>query len=203
MSDFKKVLAAHSFSWIGIFTTLVYLIAFVQDQFPTLDDIESGRVVSRSLLVLNSVATVLPLFVLQPAAERFGRVATHTWALVVMAVAYGVLYLIGESLMALYVLIGFVGVGWASIISLPFAIMTQKVESTQMGLFMGLFNLSVVLPQLTVSLGVALAISRAPDKSAIFLISTVAIALSALAWSRVSESEEEAHGGEPVAGGGV
>jgi len=189
MSDFKKVLAAHSFSWIGIFTTLVYLIAFVQDQFPTLTDIESGRVVSRSLLVLNSVATVLPLFVLQPLAERIGRVATHTWALGVMAVAYGLLYLVGESLMALYVLIGFVGVGWASIISLPFAIMTQKVDSAQMGLFMGLFNLSVVLPQLTVSLGVALAISRAPDKSAIFLISTVAIALSVLAWSRVRESD--------------
>ena len=59
-----------------------------------------------------------------------------------------------------------------------------------MGLFMGLFNLSVVLPQLTVSLGVAYAVSRAPDKGSIFLISAIAIALSALAWTRVSEDEE-------------
>ena len=58
-----------------------------------------------------------------------------------------------------------------------------------MGLFMGLFNLSVVLPQLIVSLGVSLAVSRADDKSIIFVISAVALALSALAWFLVSDSD--------------
>jgi len=79
------------------------------------------------------------------------------------------------------------GVGWGAIVSLPFAIMSQTVQQTRMGLFMGLFNLSVVLPQLTVSLGVALFVSRAPDKGVIFLISAVAIGLSTLAWSLVKE----------------
>jgi hypothetical protein len=79
--------------------------------------------------------------------------------------------------------------------------MSQKVESDQMGLYMGLFNLSVVLPQLTVSLGVALAVSRAADKDAIFLISAIAVALSALAWTRVSEHEEQrAAEPEPLGG---
>ena len=54
---------------------------------------------------------------------------------------------------------------------------------------MGLFNLSVVLPQLIVSLGVSLAVSRADDKSIIFVISAVALALSALAWFLVSDSD--------------
>ena len=45
----------------------------------------------------------------------------------------------------------------------------------------------VVLPQLTVSLGVALLVSRAADKDAIFLISAIAVALSGLAWTRVSD----------------
>jgi hypothetical protein len=67
--------------------------------------------------------------------------------------------------------------------------MSQTVQQSQMGLFMGLFNLSVVLPQLTVSLGVALFVSRAPDKGVIFLISAVAIALSTLAWSLVREED--------------
>ena len=56
-----------------------------------------------------------------------------------------------------------------------------------MGLYMGLFNLSVVLPQLVVSLGVALFVSRAPDKDVIFLISAVSLALSTVSWSMVRE----------------
>ena len=59
-----------------------------------------------------------------------------------------------------------------------------------MGLYMGLFNLSVVLPQLVVSLGVALMISRAPDKSIIFAISAASLALSTIAWSFVREDHE-------------
>ena len=189
--EFQKVLAAHSFSWIGIHTTFVYMIIFVQQQFPSLGDIDAGRTVSLSFMILNVVGALLPLFVLQPLSARIGRVATHTLALGIMAAAYAALYLFGETHLIVYLLIAFVGVGWASIVSLPFAIMSQKVESDQMGVYMGLFNLAVVLPQLTVSLGVALAISRAADKDAIFLISAIAVALSALAWTRVSENDTD------------
>jgi maltose/moltooligosaccharide transporter len=199
--EFQKVLAAHSFSWIGIHTTFVYMIVFVQYQFPLLSDIDAGRSVSLSYMILNVSGALLPLFVLQPLSARIGRVATHTGALAIMAAAYFVLYLVGESQLTVYVLIALVGVGWASIVSLPFAIMSQKVESDQMGLYMGLFNLSVVLPQLTVSLGVALAISRAADKDVIFLISAIAVALSALAWTRVSEHQgQRAAETEPLGG---
>ena len=199
--EFQKVLAAHSFSWIGIHTTFVYMIIFVQQQFPSLGDIDAGRTVSLSFMILNVVGALLPLFVLQPLSARIGRVATHTLALGVMAAAYLALYLFGGSQLAVYVLIALVGVGWASIVSLPFAIMSQKVESDQMGVYMGLFNLSVVLPQLTVSLGVAMAISRAADKDAIFLISFIAVALSAFAWTRVREQEAEETGPETPGGG--
>ena len=198
--QFQKVLAAHSFSWIGIHTTFVYMIVFVQQQFPLLSDIDAGRSVSLSYMILNVSGALLPLFVLQPLSARIGRVATHTLALTIMAAAYFALYLVGESQLTVYVLIALVGVGWASIVSLPFAIMSQKVGSDEMGLYMGLFNLSVVLPQLTVSLGVALAISRAADKDVIFLISAIAVALSAVAWTRVSEHEEYRAAAEPASG---
>ena len=122
----------------------------------------------------------------------------HAYALFVMAAAYVGAYLFGNTLMMIYVLIGFVGVGWASIVSLPFAIMSQKVDEDQMGLYMGLFNLSVVLPQLTVSLGIAALVSRIPDKSSIWVISAVAIALSAVAWLRV---EDDVHDDTPVTAG--
>ena len=197
---FQKVLAAHSFSWIGIHTTFVYLIIFLQQQFPELGDIDSGRVNSLNFLILNLVGALLPLFVLQPLALKIGRVKTHAAALAVMAAAYFALYFTGQTVMSVYVMIAFVGVGWASIVSLPFAIVSQKVQSTEMGLYMGLFNLSVVLPQLTVSLGVAMLVSRAADKDIIFLVSAVTVALSALAWTRVSE-ETQAGAAEPAPGG--
>ena len=195
---FQKVLAAHSFSWIGIHTTFVYLIIFLQQQFPELGDIDSGRVNSMNFLILNLVGALLPLFVLQPLALKIGRVNTHAAALAIMAAAYFALYFTGQTIIGVYVLIGLVGVGWASIVSLPFAIMSQKVQSTEMGLYMGLFNLSVVLPQLTVSLGVALLVSRAADKDIIFLISAVTVALSAIAWTRVTDG---GHGDAPAGEG--
>ncbi len=56
-----------------------------------------------------------------------------------------------------------------------------------MGLYMGLFNLSVVLPQLIVSLGISLLVSRAEDPRIIFIVAAIALGISTLAWTRVSE----------------
>ena len=199
---FKKVLAAHSFSWIGVQTMFVYMVAYTQDKMPGLSDVEMGKVVSISFLVLNAVAAILPAFVLEPITERIGRVKTHAICVGVMALGYGGILLVGANATLLYVMMAVVGVGWAAIVSLPFAIMSQKVDQAKMGLYMGLFNLSVVLPQLLASLGIGLAISRAEDKDIIFWVSAVSLALSAVCWSMVKEHEgEEDSATAPMAGG--
>ena len=187
LSAFRKVIAAHSFSWVGIQTTFVFLFAFLQQKLPGMTDIEMGRVGSMSFLVLNAVGALLPALVLMPLALRIGRIKTHAICLAIMTTGYIGLYYLGSSPLHIYVLMGVVGIGWAAIVSLPFAIVSQKVSEARMGLYMGLFNLSVVLPQLVVSLGVALMISRAPDKSIIFVVSAASLALSAIAWSFVRE----------------
>ncbi len=187
LSSFRKVIAAHSFSWIGIQTTFVFLIAYLQQQLPDAGDIDLGRVGSMSFLVLNAVGALLPALVLMPLSHRIGRIRTHVICMASMTLGYIGLYGFGISPMRIYVLMAVVGIGWAAIVSLPFAIVSQKVSQARMGLYMGLFNLSVVLPQLVVSLGVALMISRAPDKSVIFIISAASLALSTIAWSFVRE----------------
>jgi len=186
-AGFRKVLAAHSFSWIGIHTTFVFLVIYLQDAMPELGDLKMGQTVSMSFLILSVVSAVLPVLVLEPLTEKIGRVKTHAGCLAIMTIGYICLYFQGSTLLALYTLMAIVGVGWASIISLPFAIMSQQAEKSEMGLFMGLFNLSVVLPQLVVSLGISLAISRADDMRIIFVISAVALALSTVSWMRVRE----------------
>ena len=198
---FKKVLAAHSFSWVGVHSMFVYMFAYVQDTLPELSDIDMGRVVSISFLVLNAVAAVLPAFVLEPITEKIGRVKTHMYCIAIMAAGYAGMLFIGTSTMTIYVLMAVLGVGWAAIVSLPFAIMSTKVDQAKMGLYMGLFNLSVVLPQLLASLGIGLLISRAEDKSVLFIISTITLAVSAIAWGLVKEDEEEGSS-EAMPGGG-
>jgi len=186
---FRKVLSAHSFSWIGIHTTFVFMFIYIQSIMSGLSGIEAGRVTTLAFLVLNAVAAVLPVLLLQPLAKKIGRVKTHAYSLVIMTAGYIGMLFFGTSAGAIYILMAIIGIGWASMVSLPFAIMSQKVEKGQMGLYMGLFNLSVVLPQLVVSLGVSLAVSRAEDKSIIFLISAIALGLSAVAWLLVSDDD--------------
>jgi MFS family permease len=184
---FRQVLAAHSFSWIGIQTTFVFLVIYLQDILTYFDGIAIGRVGSMSFLVLNAVGALLPVLALEPLTERIGRVRTHTLSLAIMTAGYVGLYLLGDSPASIYVLMAVVGVGWASIVSLPFAIFSRKIGKQEMGLYMGLFNLSVVLPQLVVSLGISLLVSRADDLRIIFIVSAIALAISTLSWTRVRE----------------
>jgi maltose/moltooligosaccharide transporter len=200
---FKKVLAAHSFTWVGIQTMFVYMFAYVQYKvygygansiIPEDVSIQMGKVVTISFLIFNAVAAVLPVLLLEPIARKIGKVKTHFFSIASMAVAYLIMLLFGLTPMVIYIIMAILGIGWASTISLPFAIMSQQIDQTRMGLFMGLFNLSVVLPQLVASFGIGQAISVAPDKNLIFIISTVTLSISAILWMLVKE--EKIHGVE-------
>ena len=183
--DFRKVLAANSLSWIGVQTMFVYMIAFVQQRFPGLDDDTTGKVLSTSFLALNAVAAALPALVLLPLAKKYDVVKVHSWCLGVMAAGFAGVYVFAQSAVVLYLLMALMGIGWAAIVSLPFSIMSQRVDQSRIGLYMGVFNLSIVLPQLVVSLGVGTFVSRVQDKGAIFLIGAASLALASIAWRSV------------------
>jgi len=197
---FMRVLAAHAFTWIGIQTMFVYMFTYVQykvyniipgSAIPDSLQFEMGRVVSISFLILNAVGAVLPAFVLEPITRKIGRVKTHAICIATMAVGYLGMLMLGFQPFMIYIIMAFLGIGWASTISLPFAIMSQKVEQAKMGLYMGLFNLAVVLPQLVASFAVGQAVAKAPDKSLIFIVSTVTLAISAFLWFLVKEDKEK------------
>lgn len=197
---FKKILAAHSFTWIGIQTMFVYMFAYVQYKvygftegsvIPQQTQVEMGRIVSISFLILSAVAAVLPAFILEPITRKIGRVKTHAICITTMAVSYLLMLLFGFQPFMIYIIMALLGIGWASTISLPFAIMSQKVDQSRMGFYMGLFNLSVVLPQLVASFGVGKAVNATPDKSLIFIVSTVTLAVSAVLWFLIKENKSQ------------
>ncbi|HKL39388.1 MAG TPA: hypothetical protein VJ894_01850, partial [Cryomorphaceae bacterium] len=98
---------------------------------------------------------------------------------------------LGDSPYVLYILMTIVGVGWASIISLPFAIMSQKISQNKMGLYMGLFNLSVVLPQLVSSFAVGDLVQTFDNKTVLLVICSITVAISAICWFMVKEPKDE------------
>ena len=190
--DFRKVLAANSLSWIGVQTMFVYMIAFVQQRFPQLDADSTGKVLSMSFLMLNAVAAALPALVLLPLAKRYEVVNVHSACLAIMAAGFLGVFLFAHSPAALYLLMAVMGIGWAAIVSLPFSIMSQRVDQSRIGLYMGVFNLSIVLPQLVVSLGVGTFVAAVADKGTIFLIGAVSLALAAIAWRSVGGDDRAA-----------
>lgn len=187
LTDLYKIYAAHGFCWIGVQTMFVYMIFYVKGNMGISGDELSGQVVSISFLVLSVVGFILPAAVLEPLATKMGRVRVHTLSMVAMAIGYGLIVLFGTTPMAVYIFMGIAGIGWAATVSLPFAIMTEKVDKAKMGLFMGIFNLSVVLPQLLVSLVLGGVIQAAGNKSIIFIISAGSLAVSAILWTFVKE----------------
>lgn len=184
-----RIYLAHGFCWLGVQTMFVYMIFFVRSMIPGASDAEAGQVVSISFLVLNTVGFILPSLLLEPWANKIGRVRVHVIAMATMCAGYTLLVWLGSSPMWMYVIMAIVGIGWAATVSLPFAIMTEKVEKNKMGLFMGIFNLSVVIPQLVVSLVFGKIIPLIESKTAIFIICAICLAISALVWTLVRESE--------------
>ena len=187
-----KIYIAHGFSWIGVQTMFVFIIAFIQQKMMTgIDPAEAsskaGQIIAISFAVLNTVGFILPAFVLEPIAKKIGRVRVHLVAVAIMAAGYFGIVLFAREAMTLYFMMALCGIGWASIVSLPFAIMTEKVDKSRMGFFMGIFNLSVVLPQLMVSLFIGKFILDAADKNIIFIICGISLALSSVCWILVKE----------------
>ena len=198
--DFMKVSFANSFSWLGVQTMFVYIIAFITQKInPTPDgaaqevikmvDAKTGQIISISFLILNAVGAILPVVLLEPLSGKIGRNKTQGLVVGIMAVAYLVIALFVRSEYMLYVMMAFAGIGWAGIVSLPFASMSETVDKSRMGFFMGLFNMSIVIPQLIVSLVFGTIILNSSNKEMVFLIAAVTVALSSLLWFFVKDKK--------------
>ncbi|MDD3266235.1 MAG: MFS transporter [Burkholderiales bacterium] len=190
---FKKILAAHSFTWIGVQTMFVYMFAYVQYKMPLLDNLKMGQIVSIAFLILNITGALLPVAVLEPLTRKIGSARTHALCILTMSISYALMVFFGTSPIMIYIVMAVIGIGWASTISLPFAIMTQKVGSNRIGLYMGLFNLSVVLPQLVASLGVGQLLANTVNKDLVFIVSAITLFISACLWMTIKDNNINAN----------
>ncbi len=196
-AELWKIYFAHSFSWLGIQTMFIYAIVFIEQKINlsgsvtdrAAADLLTGQMIGWSFFLLNAVGAIWPIFVLEPMARKIGRVKTHFLAVSVMALGYFAITLFARNAITLYLLMAVLSFGWAAVVSLPFAIMSEKVNRARMGFFMGIINLSVVLPQLVASFLIGFIIHATGERS-VFLISGISLTISALLWLLVSEGKK-------------
>ncbi len=179
-NEFQKVLLAHSFTWIGVQTMFIYAFFYLTHELNLGE--QAGKVNSIAFFILSLVSAVLPVLVLNGFAKKIGMVRTHLICIFIMALGYAGVLWIGATILSYYVALAIVGIGWASVVSLPFAIMSEKVDQKKMGLYMGIFNLAVVLPQLVASFKVGEIVNAAHDKSIVFIIAAITLAISGVLW---------------------
>lgn len=143
------------FSWFGLFGMWVFTtpaIAHHIYNLPLSDTHsatyqEAGDWVGIIFGVYNGVSAIIAFF-LPFIAKKIGRKTTHATALVIGGLGLISVYFVSSPNMLILSMIA-VGVAWASILAMPYAILAGSIPARKMGVYMGIFNFFIVIPQIT------------------------------------------------------
>jgi maltose/moltooligosaccharide transporter len=91
-------------------------------------------------------------FLLPALARRYGRKATHSLCLICGGLGLLFVVVIHSKYLLLLSMVG-VGVAWSSTLSMPYAILAGSLPQGKTGVYMGIFNFFIVIPEITASLG--------------------------------------------------
>lgn len=124
---------------------LVDRLKLVQREYNT-----GGNWVGNSFGMYNGIAALVA-FLLPLLAGRIGRKRTHSISLIFGGIGLASIYFMNDPSLVLISMIG-VGIAWASILSMPYAILAGALPADKMGYFMGVFNFFIVIPQIVAAL---------------------------------------------------
>ncbi|MDX9759531.1 MAG: MFS transporter, partial [Bacteroidota bacterium] len=140
------------FSWFALFAMWIYTTpAVTQHIYGTSDPTsllynQGADWVGVLMAVYNGFAAVMA-FVIIAMARRFSRKIVHAISLVIGGLSLGSFFLITDPNILLISELG-IGLAWASILSMPYAILAGSLPPEKMGVYMGIFNFFIVLPQI-------------------------------------------------------
>lgn len=150
----KQLGLVQFFSWFALFSMWVFTTDAVATHVYGLTGNYSksiayntaGNVVSSAFGVYNLVAAVYALC-LPLLAKFLGRKGTHAFSLFAGGVGLLSIYFIKDPAMLTYSMIG-VGLAWASILAMPYVILSGSIPAGKLGIYMGIFNFFITLPQI-------------------------------------------------------
>jgi len=148
-----QLLVVQFFSWFALFSMWVYTTPAIAARFYGTTDPQSikfqeaGDWVGILFGVYNGVSAIIALS-LPLISKRIGRRATHAMALTIGGLSFLSFMLFNDATWLIFPMIG-IGIAWGSILAMPYAMLANSIPPKQMGMFMGLFNLSITIPQIT------------------------------------------------------
>ncbi len=156
-STMKRLAWVQIFTWLGLFCMWLYFpVAVARNVFGAVDEkstlYSSGIEWGGLCFSMYSVVTFVFSFLLVSLAERFSRKTIHTVCLLCGAAGLLSVSVIHDKWMLLASMTG-VGIAWASILSMPYAILASSLPPARTGVYMGIFNFFIVLPEIGASLG--------------------------------------------------
>jgi maltose/moltooligosaccharide transporter len=190
----KRLALAQFFSWSALFIMWINTTPVVaQNFFGSADPAspayqEAGNWVGVLFAVYNGVAAVAALTLLPLLAKHIGKAKTHIIGLLCGAAGFACFFILKDPQHLLIAEIG-IGIAWASILAMPYAILASNLPQTKLGIYMGLFNVFIVIPQLLVAtvMGSIMKAFFPTEPIYTMAFAVAAMALAALAMLRVKE----------------
>jgi maltose/moltooligosaccharide transporter len=153
----QRLALVQFFTWPGLFLMWFYFAPAVATHIFKAPD-TSSRLYTEGIAWAGlcssfySLVTFIFAFALPPLARRLGRKATHSLCLVVGALGLASVGLVSDKY-ALFGCMAGVGVAWASILSMPYAMLVRHLPPAKLGIYMGIFNFFIVIPEIIAAVG--------------------------------------------------
>ena len=152
----KRLALVQFFSWSALFimwintTPIVTQYVFGSTDTASVAYNEGANWVNVLFTVYNGVAAIAALALLPAMSRRLGQVMTHSICLALGAAGFLMFFFVRDAGALLLAEVG-IGIAWASILAMPYAILASNLPQAKLGIYMGLFNVFVVVPQLLVA----------------------------------------------------
>lgn len=184
------------FSWFALFAMWIYTTSAVTSHVYQTSDTTSALYnegadwVGICFAIYNGIAAVVA-FLLPLLAKHTSRRITHLIALCCGGLGLISIYFISDPNMLLLSMIG-VGIAWASILSMPYAMLSSTLPGDKMGYYMGVFNFFIVIPQIVAAGILGFMLSSFFDNTSIYalIIGGVSLFLAAALCLIVEDNEE-------------
>ncbi len=153
----KRLALVNFITWPGLFLMWFYYSTGVASQLFNGDPVTSSDLFTMGLEHANTTSAILNLvtfgfsFSLPFWVSKLGKKYTHAMCLFIGAVGLISVYYI-QTPNYLYISMGLVGIAWASILSMPYSMLAGFIPEQKMGIYMGIFNFFIVLPEIIASI---------------------------------------------------
>ena len=152
----RQLAVVQLFTWLGLFCMWLFFVpATARHVFGATDPqspaYTQGMEWGGFAFAFYSITCFIVALALPKLAAATSRKTVHAFALLCGAVGLLSVYAIHDRHLLLLSMVG-VGIAWASILSMPYAILSTALPPNRMGVYMGVFNFFIVIPEIIASL---------------------------------------------------